>query len=430
MSLIFYKEIIMSRNNEVEFTAFVGIDWADKKHDICVQKANSDKREFCVIPHNIARINEWASSLYKRFGGPIAVGIELSKGPIISALEKHDFLIIHPIPPSKLAGYRKTFTPSRAKDDPTDAACALELILLFPERFKPVVPQSVEIRTLDSLVAKRRYLVDESKSITNKIRSTLKDYYPLALDLFEHINTQVFCDFITSWPTLIEIKRVRKNTLTKFFYSHNVRKESLIEKRYETIKSTLPLTNDSSIVIPSSMLTVTLCQQLRVLLEAINRFDKSIEELASQHKDYPLFSCLPGAGHILAPRLLVAFGEHRERFQTAADIQKYSGIAPVTERSGKKSWVHWRWQCPTFFRQTFVEWAGQTINKSFWAGEFYRQQREKGSSYNAAVRALAFKWIRILFRCWKSGSRYDESLYLRALKRRGSPLVKQCSGVS
>lgn len=65
----------------------------------------------------------------------------------------------------------------------------------------------------------------------------------------------------------------------------------------------------------------------------------------------------------------------------------------VTERSGKKSWVHWRWQCSSFLRQTFVEWAAQTINKSFWAGAYYYQQREKGCTYQAAVRALAFKWI-------------------------------------
>jgi Transposase IS116/IS110/IS902 family len=104
-------------------------------------------------------------------------------------------------------------------------------------------------------------------------------------------------------------------------------------------------------------------------------------------------------------------------------LQKYSGIAPVTQRSGKKCWVHWRWQCPKFLRQTFVEWAGQTINKSFWAGAFYRQQRAKGSSYQAAVRALAFKWIRILYRCWQTGTRYDESVYLNALRKRGSPLL-------
>ncbi len=79
---------------------------------------------------------------------------------------------------------------------------------------------------------------------------------------------------------------------------------------------------------------------------------------------------------------------------------------------------------PTFMRQTFVEWAGQTINKSFWAGEYYRQQREKGAMHQAAVRSLAFKWIRIVYRCWKSGITYDESRYLKALERRGSPLLK------
>jgi transposase len=159
------------------------------------------------------------------------------------------------------------------------------------------------------------------------------------------------------------------------------------------------------------------------MLKAIKRFDIEIESVAKQHDDYALFSALPGAGPSLAPRLLVAFGEQRERYNSAADIQKYSGIAPVTERSGKKHWVHWRWQCPTFLRQTFVEWAAQTINKSFWAGEYYRQQRVKGSTHQAAVRSLAFKWIRILFRCWQTQTSYDEVVYLKALERRGSPLL-------
>ena len=95
----------------------------------------------------------------------------------------------------------------------------------------------------------------------------------------------------------------------------------------------------------------------------------------------------------------------------------------MTERSGHKHWVHWRWQCPTFLRQTFVEWAAQTINKSFWAGAYYRQQKAKGCSHQAAVRALAFKWIRILYRCWQTSTPYDELTYLDALRRRGSPLL-------
>jgi hypothetical protein len=100
------------------------------------------------------------------------------------------------------------------------------------------------------------------------------------------------------------------------------------------------------------------------------------------------------------------------------------GIAPVTKRSGQSTWIHWRWQAPTFLRQTFVEWAAQTINKSYWAGIFYHRQRAKGCSHQAAVRALAFKWIRILYRCWKTRTPYDETRYLRALQERGSPLLK------
>ena len=136
--------------------------------------------------------------------------------------------------------------------------------------------------------------------------------------------------------------------------------------------------------------------QLRVALHAIQRFDDEIAALASKHADYTLFSALLGAGPQLAPRQLVAFGEQRERFNNAAELQKYAGIAPVTERSGRKHWVHWRWRFPTFLRQTSVEWAAQTINKSFWAGAFYRQQHAKDCPHQAALRALAFKWIRIL----------------------------------
>jgi transposase len=138
---------------------------------------------------------------------------------------------------------------------------------------------------------------------------------------------------------------------------------------------------------------------------------------------FPVFDALPGAGPALAPRLLAAFGERRERFPSAAAVQKCVGIAPVTERSGNKRWVHWRFICSKFLRQTFVEWAAETIHRSFWARAFYDRHRAKGATHNAAVRALAFKWIRIVWRCWMDRVPYDESRYLNALQRRGSSLL-------
>jgi transposase IS116/IS110/IS902 family protein len=125
----------------------------------------------------------------------------------------------------------------------------------------------------------------------------------------------------------------------------------------------------------------------------------------------------------LAPRLLAALGSQRDRYASADEVQKYGGIAPVTETSGKKKWVHFRWAASKFLRQSFHEWAGHTIGHSIWARAYYQRQRERGKEHHAAVRSLAFKWIRIVFRCWQDRVAYDEARYLKALAKRGSHLT-------
>lgn len=407
-----------------QFKAFVGIDWADTKHDICLQQAGDDGREFDRIPHQVTRIDEWAKALHQRFGGPIAIALELARGPIVSVLQKHAFFTPFPINPAMLAKYREAIKPSRARDDPTDAELALDLLLRHPERFSPLRPQSAGMRSLLSLIEQRREMVGDKTRFTNRLTNALKQYYPQALEWFEHIDTVLFCDFLTRWPTLPAVRPASRKTLETFFHAHNCRRAKLIEGRLESIRCAVSLADDPGIVAPHRLLVLMLVAQLRTALAAIDVFDKEIATVARTLPDFDLFDSLPGAGPHLTPRLLAAFGEQRDRFKGADELQKYSGIAPVTERSGKKCWVHWRWQCPTFLRQTFVEWAGQTINKSFWAGAYYRQQRAKGGSYQAAVRALAFKWIRIIYRCWQTGTRYDESVYLNALRKRGSSLLR------
>src|SRR5262249_56160803 len=104
-----------------------------------------------------------------------------------------------------------------------------------------------------------------------------------------------------------------------------------------------------------------------------------------------------GGGAGLASCLVGGLGSKRDRYDSADEVQKHSGIAPVTETSGKKKWVHFRWACATFLRQSFHEWAGHSIAQSVWARAYYQQQRERGNDHHAAVRALAFKWIRIVF---------------------------------
>jgi hypothetical protein len=116
-------------------------------------------------------------------------------------------------------------------------------------------------------------------------------------------------------------------------------------------------------------------------------------------------------------------GDDRARFNSAQEIKNYAGLSPVTERSGQKNRVYWRWQCSKFIRQRFIEWSAKSVHQSYWAGLYYAQQKAKGSSHQSAVRALAYKWVRILYKCWKDKTPYNESTYLKALKQRNSPLL-------
>jgi transposase len=267
-------------------------------------------------------------------------------------------------------------------------------------------------------------LVGEKVRITNRITDALKSYYPQVLEWFKDKDTQIFCEFLTQYPSLKAAQAAPVQELQQFFKSHHAPQPKTINRRLEQIQQGVVLTEDAGIVEPLQWLVSVLVAQLKILLSSITTFDDRIEALFSAHPDAELFAALPGAGPKLAPRLLVAFGEERDRYQSAQDLLRYAGIAPVQESSGKKSWVHWRWSCPKFLRQTFVEWALQTRKHSLWAEAFYQMQRQKGKTHQAAIRALAFKWIRIVFRCWQDKQPYDEVKYLMALKRKGSPLVQ------
>lgn len=407
------------------FSALIGIDWADQKHDICELDLQTNKQHFTIISAKPNTINTWANALKEKYNGqPVAVACELKKGPLIYALSKFEHIVIFTINPSTVAKYRKAFTHSGAKDDPTDAAIQVEILQLHMSKLNVITPDTPKVRRLAQLVEYRRKLVQDRVNLTNKITTTLKNYYPHALDWFKEKDTQVFCDFILRWPSLEQVKRARKQTLIDFFNQHNSRYPSVNEKRIKEIKQAQALTTDQAIISPNLLLVECLTAQLKQLMLAIERFDREIKTIYKTHKDRFIFDSLPGAGPQMAPRLLAAMGSNRERYQSSEEIQKYAGIAPVTERSGKKEWIHWRYSCTTFLRQTFVEWAGQSVRYSFWAKAYYRQQSEKGKPHNTIIRALAFKWIRILFRCWKTNTAYDESKYLEALKTRGSPLLK------
>lgn len=408
-----------------DFAALIGIDWADNKHDICEVAVGTKNYQWCVISSKPQAMDEWAMSLKKRYPDkPVAVVCELKKGPLIYALSKYEHIVIFTANPSTVAKYRDAFSPSGAKDDPKDALIQTEILAFHMDKLFRIDPDSPQVRALAQLVENRRTLVQNRVDLTNRITATLKNYFPQALDWFGEKDTIIFCDFLTKWPSLPELKKARKQTFFNFLNQHNSRYPEKNENRFLEIKAAHLLTDDPGVVEPNKIFIEVLVPQLKCLIEAIARHDREIAQRYRSLEDHKIFDSLPGIGDKFGPRLLVAFGSNRDRYQGADEVQKYTGIAPVIEQSGKKKWTHWRYSCPTFLRQTFVEWAGRSIRYSFWAKAYYEQQISKGKPHNTVIRSLAFKWIRIVFRCWKTKTLYDESIYLNALKKRNSPLLK------
>lgn len=410
---------------EPQFAALIGLDWGDASHAVACADANSAEVEKATLVHSAETMREWLQSLESRFGGrPVAVAIETSKGPLIHLFTEVPWLVIYPIHPATSARIRKAFTPSGAKDDQHDALVLLDLLRHHRHKLRPLTLDDGPTRLLGRLCELRRGTVDRRTQLTNTMRTVLKDYFPQALQLVgEVLYSPLALDFLERWPDLVSLKTARPASIKRFYYSHHVRRPEAIRKRLEVIATAVALTTDEAIVKVGIRQLQRLIQELRVLQKHILEDEEQIAALFKEHPDAPLFRDLPGAGAALAPRLLAGFGSDRTRYQSATEFLRYSGVAPVKEESGGRTWIHWRWNAPRFLRQSLIEWAGQSILYCPWARAYYQHQKAKGKRHWMILRALAFKWVRILWKCWTTRQPYEEARYLQSLIRHKSPFV-------
>jgi transposase len=406
------------------FAATIGLDWADQKHDLWIHPAGG-KAEHQVIEHTPEALHAWVAQMRGRFASQrIAIAIETSRGPAISALGAYDFIILFPINPAMLCSYREAFCVSGAKDDRTDAMLLEEYLRLHPARLRPLEPDTELTRKLAGLVENRRGLVDERTRLVNQLHSLLKTYFPLAEVLFENLTLPVAAHFLLKWPDLGAAQKAGAPALRKFFYGHNCRSDKTLKERLQAIEKALPLTKDPALIEPAVLKAQALAGMLAVLHQSIDEIEATIQKTTDAHPDAALFRSFPSAGPAMAPRLLVAFGTKRDRFASAQEVQQFYGIAPVKKQSGKSLVIHMRYRCPKFARQTFHENASHAVRVDGWAKTFYEQLRAGKKGHHAAVRAVAFKLTRIYFSCWKNRQCYDSSRYEAALQKHGSPLAK------
>jgi len=403
------------------YVALVALDWGDKNHAFAWERCGQSPITQGMLPATPEGLHAWLEQLGRTCGGQrVALAVEAGRNALLHALLEYPWLTVYPVHPTSSANFRKAFKPSGAKDDGPDALMLLSLLRTHQSKLTALSVDTPRTRELAALVALRRRLVDQRTRAINQLGSALKSYFPQALTLAgDDLGAPLALAFLRRFPELTAVQKVRPATLAAFYRQHHSRSDERIAERVALVAHARALVTERALIEPALLEVAMLLEQLAVYAHHLAAMETRIAELFASHPRAELFAALPGAGPALAPRLLVAFGEQLERYPSAAALQKHAGIAPVLERSGKKKWVHWRWAAPTFLRQTFVEWAGQTVSQSQWAGAYYHQQRRAGKDHHAILRALAFKWIRILWRCWHDRTPYDEQRYQNNLRQRG-----------
>lgn len=403
---------------------WVGLDWGDEEHAWALLQADSQRIESGSVRQRPEDFQAWLAGLRERAGGGwVAVAVEQSRGAVLYALMDYDFVLIYPVHPKSLSDYRKALYPGGAKDDARDADLLLDYLLKHRDKLRLWEPESPQVRCLRMLSEQRRRMVDRRTALTNQLTANLKQYFPQALDWAGALKEVKALDFLERWPTLAAVQKARARAIRSFFVERGEKADEALERKIGEISGACALTRDWAILTAGSMQTQGLAREIRQLNESIHAFDLKIGELFEGHDDHVIFTSLPGAGKTLGPRLLALLGDRRERFDSAQEVQRVSGIAPVTRASGKTQTVHCRWACPRFVRQSAHEFAAMSVRHCAWAGAYYRMRRDKGALHHVAVRSLAYKWLRILYRCWKDGEPYDDARYMASLRANNAPLL-------
>jgi len=408
--------------SEPDFAAFVGIDWADQKHAFCLQAAGQKAKESGELEQKPELIGPWVAKLRERFDGrPVAVAVEQSRGALIHALFSYDFLVIYPLHPKTVAKFREAFKSSGCKDDPLDTEQILEILTKHRDLLRPLNPDTPETRLLSRLVEDRRKLVNLRSSHMEALSASLKEYFPQALELVSNnLKSRLAHDLILKWPSFQALQKAKPSQIKTFYYGHNVRSPELIQKVLQIAKSPHALTADAAIVESGSRLSQAYARSIQTLNAEINKYDQRIEQVFQAHPEAKLYTDLPGAGPVMAPRLCAFFGTDRSRYETARNVNSFTGVAPVTKKSGKSRVVYFRVACPKFDRQTFHEFARLSLPECQWARNYVEYYTKKGKKFHTIIRALAYKWVRILFKCWQTRAPYNETAYMETLKKRGS----------
>ena len=402
---------------------WAAVDWGSESHQVVVIDAEGKRLDAFRVAHTPGGLEELLGCLRRQ--APIsAVAVETVQGLLVEKLLEGG-LAVYPINPKLSHAWRQGRSVAGSKSDVLDAELLAEGLRQNHKKLKLFRPDDPLTRQLALLCRDECQLIAERTALVLRLEATLKLYYAAALEWFSDWTSPAAWDFVLAFPRPEDLLKASRRKLIGFLKTHHIGLSPIWLQRFERRGEAAHWPSDPATIQAKSLLAIGLAKQLHTLRAVLDQYREQIEQLYGNHPDASLFSSLPGTGPKLGPRMLCCFGADRSRYDSAKPLMALGGCVPVTRQSGKHRTVSFRHACRKDARNTLTLFAMETLNKSPWARLFYDQARARGQSHFHALRNLACKWIKIIYRLWQEHKPYDERLYLASLIRHRSPLVAQ-----
>jgi transposase len=401
---------------------YIGLDWSENKHDLAFVNESGAVLFQLTIPHTpegFLKLDEKRQQVGVECSDCL-VGLETAHNLVIDFLWNRGYTRVYVIPPNVVKSSRGRFGQSGARTDRSDARLLADLLRTDRARLQPWRPDGLLTRQMRAKVSLIGHLTRSSTRLSNRLRAVLLRYYPAALYVFSDLTTQIALHFIQTYSTPRLAAELSYAQFEAFARQHRYPNQSKLPGCFARLQQEHPRACPEIVLAyasEASLLAHLLLDTVQAKIDALRDLDK----LFGQHPDRHIFNSLPGAGQLLAPSLLIKFGDDRQRFPSVASVQSLAGTCPVTDASGKRKVIKFRRSCDKQFRHITQQWARCSLRKSAWANTYWRRVRPHCDSNSHAYRCLANRWLAIAWKLWQTQQEYDEDYHLQQCALRRKP---------
>jgi Transposase/Transposase IS116/IS110/IS902 family len=392
---------------------FVGVDWAEDHHDVCVMAEDGAVLGKRRVPDSVVGIGVLHALVAEHADdeAPIVVGIEVDRGLLVGSLVSAGYEVFA-INPLASARYRDRHAVSGAKSDPGDAKVLADLVRTDRHNHRPVAGDSDLAEGVKLLARAHQNAIWGRQRQMNTLRSALREYYPGALEAFGTDLSSADALAILEIAPTPELGRGLARSKIASALRRGGRQRN-IEKRAEEIQTALraeQLEAPALIANAHGLVTRSAVTLIRTFNIQIAELEVGLSEHFEQHPDAKVVLSLPGLGTVLGARVLGEFGDDRTRFSSPKSRKNYAGTSPITKASGHSRVVLARCARNRRLANACDQWAFCTLTRSPGAKGYYDQLRSRGKTHHQALRQLGNRLVGILHASLEREVLYDESV--------------------